>query len=266
MADDAPSPSLLFEERHGAVALLRLNRPESKNALSRELVERLGAALSRIAADRSVRAVVLTGSGGSFCSGVDLKEAVAEIAPGANLDARVDGFHTLIRAIVGAPQPFIAAVDGPAVGFGADLALACDLRIVSERAYFQEKFVGIGLMPDGGGTFFLPRLIGLGRALDLLLTGDPIDAPRAKELGLTREVVAPDALDSAALALAQRMADGPPLALASIKSAVRASLSGDLEAALTREKAGQLRLLASADVREGVSAFLEKRKARFRGA
>jgi enoyl-CoA hydratase/carnithine racemase len=156
-------------------------------------------------------------------------------------------------------------VDGPAVGFGADLALACDLRLLSDRAYFQEKFVGIGLMPDGGGTFFLPRLIGLGRALDLLLTGDAIDAKLARELGLARDVVSPDSLDTAALALATRLAEGPPLALAAIKSAVRASSSGDLDQALGREKSGQLRLLSSADVREGVSAFLQKRAPQYRG-
>jgi 2-(1,2-epoxy-1,2-dihydrophenyl)acetyl-CoA isomerase len=265
MADDAPDPSSLLEERHGAVALLRLNRPSSKNALSRELVASLGAALGRVAADQSVRAIVLAGSGGSFCSGVDLKEAVSEIASGADLGARVDAFHTIIRGIVGATQPVIAAVDGPAVGFGADLALACDLRLISERAYFQEKFVGIGLMPDGGGTFFLPRLVGVGRALDLLLTGDAIDAKLARELGLARDVVSAETLDSAALTLATRLAEGPPLALAAIKSAVRASLSGDLAQALGREKAGQLRLLSSSDVREGVSAFLQKRPPRYRG-
>jgi 2-(1,2-epoxy-1,2-dihydrophenyl)acetyl-CoA isomerase len=265
MPEDAPDQSSLLEERQGAVTLLRLNRPASKNALNRELLANLGSALARVAADPDVRAVVLTGSGGSFCSGVDLKEAVGEIASGADLGARVDAFHAVIRGIVGARQPVIAAVDGPAVGFGADLALACDLRIVSERAYFQEKFVGIGLMPDGGGTFFLPRLIGLGRALDLLLTGDPVDAKLARDLGLAREIVASEVLDSNALALAARLAEGPPLALAQIKSAVRASLGGDLEQALGREKTGQLALLASADVREGVSAFLEKRPPRFRG-
>jgi enoyl-CoA hydratase/carnithine racemase len=265
MADDAPNQVSLLEERHGAVALLRLNRPSSKNALSRELLASLGAALARVAADKTVRAIVLTGSGGSFCSGVDLKEAVGEIASGADLGARVDAFHTVIRGIVGASQPVIAAVDGPAVGFGADLALACDIRLLSERAYFQEKFVGIGLMPDGGGTFFLPRLVGLGRALELLLTGDAVDAKLARELGLAREVVLPETLDGNALALAARLAEGPPLALAAIKAAARASLSGDLDQALGREKAGQLRLLASADVREGVSAFLQKRPARYRG-
>jgi enoyl-CoA hydratase/carnithine racemase len=265
MADDAANQSSLLEERHGAVTLLRLNRPSSKNALSRELVANLGSTIGRVAADKTVRAIVLAGSGGSFCSGVDLKEAVGEIASGADLGARVEAFHTVIRAIVGASQPVIAAVDGPAVGFGADLALACDLRLLSERAYFQEKFVGIGLMPDGGGTFFLPRLIGLGRALELLLTGDAVDAKLARELGLAREVVAPETLETSALTLATRLAEGPPLALAAIKSAVRSSLNGDLDSALGREKAGQLRLLASADVREGVSAFLQKRPPLYRG-
>ncbi len=164
-----------------------------------------------------------------------------------------------------ARQPVIAAVDGAAVGFGADLALACDLRLLSERAYFEEKFVGIGLMPDGGGTFHLPRLIGLGRALELLLLGERLTAPRAAELGLGLRVVAPSELVEQALALAARLAEGPPLALAKIKQAARSSLVGTLDDALEREARGQAELLASADLREGILAFKEKRKPRFGG-
>jgi 2-(1,2-epoxy-1,2-dihydrophenyl)acetyl-CoA isomerase len=255
----------LLEERVGNVALVRLNRPDAKNALSRELVAVLGQSLQRAAYDTTIRVIVLTGSGKAFCSGVDLKEAAQDIRRSEAVAERIEGFHLIVRTITGAPKPVIAAVDGPAVGFGCDLALACDLRLMSQTAYLQEKFVSIGLMPDGGGTFNLPRLVGLGRALELLLLGERIEASRALELGLTSRVCEPEALLTEALALAERLAKGPPLALASIKHATRASVAGDLDAALEREKVGQMRLLSSKDALEGVLAFLQKRDPKFKG-
>jgi enoyl-CoA hydratase/carnithine racemase len=257
--------TVLLEERHGAVALLRLNRPGALNALDRELVLALGDALGRVTAEPSVRAIVLTGEGGAFCSGADLKEALRDLDAGVALGERLAAFQKSVRLIAGAPQPVIAAVDGAAVGFGADLALACDLRLVSERAYFQEKFVDIGLMPDGGGTFHLPRLVGLGRALELLLLGERLEAVRAVELGLALRVVTSAGLVLEALELGRRLAEGPPLALASIKQAARASLDGTLDEALSREASGQAKLLQSADLREGVLAWKERRKPHFGG-
>src|SRR5882724_13545499 len=173
--------SVLLVEREGPVATLIMNRPQTKNALDPELLEALAAGLNEVAADESVRAVVLTGSGDAFCSGADLKGALGDLEAGADLGPRIAKFHALIRAIVEAPKPFIAAVRGPAVGFGADLALACDLRVMGQDAYIQEKFVAIGLMPDGGGSFWLPRLVGVGRALEYLLLGTRIDAALARE-------------------------------------------------------------------------------------
>jgi len=257
--------AVLLEERRGNVALLRLNRPESLNALDRALVDALGLALERVTSDRDVRAIVLTGESGAFCSGADLKEALRELDAGHDLGDRLASFQKNVRLITEAPKPVIAAVDGAAVGFGADLALACDLRLLSERGYFEEKFVGIGLMPDGGGTFHLPRLVGLGRALELLLLGERVDARRALELGLAWRVVGPAELLEQALAVAARLAEGPPLALAAIKRAARQSLDGTLADALAREAEGQSALLASADLREGVLAFTSKRKPSFRG-
>src|SRR5689334_4894190 len=138
---------IFLDERDGAVAILTLNRPRTKNALSFDLLQALADGLVRAARDEAVRAIVLTGSGGSFCSGADLKSAMAEVQGNFGaLDTAIDKYHTIIRAIVGAHKPVIAAVDGAAVGFGCDLALACDLRVASEEAYFQEKFVKIGLM------------------------------------------------------------------------------------------------------------------------
>jgi len=255
--------SVLLVEREGPVATLIMNRPKTKNALDPELLEALGAGLSEVAADDSVRAVILTGAGDAFCSGADLKGALGDLEAAADLGPRIEKFHALIRAIVQAPKPFIAAVRGPAVGFGADLALACDLRVLAEDAYIQEKFVAIGLMPDGGGSFWLPRLVGLGRALEFLLLGTRIDAALALSLGLANRVA--DDERAEARALAKTLAAGPPLALAAIKAAVRDSANSAIDAALEREKRGQTALLASQDFREGVAAWSTKRAPKFQG-
>lgn len=254
--------TVLLEHLEDGVLTLTLNRPETKNALDRELVERLGAATAAL--DRSeARVVILTGAGGAFCSGADLKAAMADPSALAEVDRRLDDYHRIIRAIAAAPQPVIAMIDGAAVGFGCDLALACDLRTMSDRAYLQEKFVRIGLMPDGGGTRWLPRLVGTARAMELMLTGDAIDAARALELGIVNRVVKPEALATTTLELARRIAQGPPLAHAGIKRAVR--LEGDLDATLASERESQLRCLRSADFLEGVSAWMQKRDPTFSG-
>ncbi len=260
-----PMESVLLVEREGPVATLTMNRAATRNALDPELLAALGAALREVSADAGVQAVVLTGAGGAFCSGADLKGALGDLEAGADLGPRIEQFHALIRAIVNAPQPFIAAVTGPAVGFGADLALACDLRVLSREAYLQEKFVAIGLMPDGGGSFWLPRLVGLGRALEFLLLGTRIDADLAQNLGLANRVVAAAEAVSEAKTLAHALAAGPPLALAAIKSAVRQATSGSIEDALEREKRGQTALLQSQDFREGVAAWSTKRAPKFHG-
>ena len=255
--------SVLLIEREGPVATLIMNRPQTKNALDPELLAALAAGLAQVAADSSVRAVVLTGAGDAFCSGADLKGALGDLDRGADLGPRIAQFHALIRSIVHAPKPFIAALRGPAVGFGADLALACDLRVLAPNAYIQEKFVAIGLMPDGGGSFWLPRLVGIGRALEYLLLGTRIDAPLALSLGLANRLA--DDERAVALSLARTLAAGPPLALAAIKSAVRESAIGGIEAALEREKHGQTALLGSLDFREGVAAWGAKRNPSFVG-
>jgi 2-(1,2-epoxy-1,2-dihydrophenyl)acetyl-CoA isomerase len=257
--------SSLIEQTDDKVRILRLNRPSVMNALDTELVHALSAALGRARDDASVRAILLTGEGGSFCSGADLKEALATLGQGASLGDRVLPFQENIRIIASTPKPVVAAIDGAAVGFGADLALACDLRILSDRAYLQEKFVGIGLMPDGGATFHLPRLIGIGRALEALLLGEKIEAPRALELGLANRVVSVETLFHEALTLCRRLAEGPPLALSRIKAATRAALSSTLDEALVREGTGQAELLRSADLAEGVSAWAGKRNPNFQG-
>lgn len=255
----------LLETRTEAVVHLVLNRPKSRNALDSALVEALALALTRAEEDAATRVIVLSGAGGAFCSGLDLKTAAPDIGDRERAAGRLEGFHRVIRGIVNATKPVIAAVDGPAVGFGADLAFACDLRLASTNAYFDCKFVALGLMPDGGGTFHLPRLIGLGRALEHLLLGTRIDAALAERYGLVSAVHSPNSVVHEALELADRLAAGPPLALRAIKSAVRASYEGTFEAALAREFSGQLALLESEDLKEGLRAFAERRPPVFRG-
>lgn len=255
----------LLEERHGAVAVVTMNRPKAKNALSPELLTALLETLPKLADDASVRTVVLTGAGGAFCSGADLKAAMANPEAFQNIDATMTRYHGVIRAIVNAPKPFIAMIEGPAVGFGCDMALACDIRMVATDAYFEERFVKIGLMPDGGGTFWLPRLVGLGRAMELMLTGDRISAEDALSLGLANHVIAGEKLREETMKLADKLSKGPPLAYAEIKRAVRASLASTIDEALDRERVGQTKLLQSTDCMEGVMAWMQKRDASFVG-
>jgi 2-(1,2-epoxy-1,2-dihydrophenyl)acetyl-CoA isomerase len=256
--------SVLLIEREGPVVTLLMNRPKAKHALNPELLTALAQALSEAAADDAIRAVVLGGTGGAFCSGADLKGALAELEAGVDLGGSIEQFHVLIRHIVHAGKPFVAAVSGPAVGFGADLALACDLRVLGGSAYIQEKFVAIGLMPDGGGTFWLPHLVGLGRALEYLLLGTRIDAGLAHSLGLANRVVEDERVLAEAQLLARTLAEGPPLAISAIKRAVRAE-PRTIDDALAREKREQSALLSSRDLREGLVAWLDGRAPKFRG-
>ncbi len=253
---------VLLVEREGPVATLTLNRPSSKNALNPPLISALGDAVRSVASDTAIRAVVLTGAGGAFCSGADLKEG---LIGGEEVGARLEELHDVVRGIVRAPKPFLAAIDGAAVGFGCDLALACDLRVLSTRGYLQEIFVKIGLMPDGGGTFWVPRLVGLGRAMEYLMLGTRIDAALAREVGLANRVVEPGELARAAASVGAELSKGPPLALAKIKQAVREGFTGGIDDALAREKANQLELLGSEDLGEGVMAWAQRREPVFKG-
>lgn len=252
--------------RDGATATITLNRPEARNALTLSVVSTLRAALDAAAADSAVRVIVLTGAGGHFCAGADLRRTLSEV-PNLmeRLEEYMDDFHGVVRAIVRAPKPVVAMLDGAAVGFGADLALAADLRVASHDAYVQEKFVHIGLMPDGGGTFWLPHLVGKSRAMQLVLLADKLESAELERLGLLVARVPASDLSSATMTLARKLEAGPPLAFARAKAAVLASL-GDIDAALAREREGQLRLLRSQDCMEGVMAWMEKRAPKFVGA
>lgn len=264
MSGFASSGEVLVDN-NGRTSVITLNRPEARNALTRPVLERITTAVDEAAKDDRIRCVVLTGAGGHFCSGADLRRTIATDPDFFDhLETYMDVFHGVIRAIVRCPKPTIAALDGCAVGFGADMALACDLRVAATSAYVQEKFVNIGLMPDGGGTFWLPRLIGTARAIKAILLSDKLEAKELEALGILAACVAPEDLMSATMALAQRLEKGPPLAYAAAKEAIYAGL-GDLEGALRREREGQLRLLRSQDVLEGVMAWSQKREPEFKG-
>lgn len=249
----------------GRVRWITLNRPETRNALTTAVNDAVRTAIEGAPA-AGVRVVVLSGAGGAFSSGLDLRVAAEEGMDPETIESRMrTHFHGLIRAIRACPLPTLAVVDGPAAGFGCDLALACDLRLVSDRARFGEIFVKRGLMPDGGGTWTLPRLVGLGRALEMMLTGEQVDAAEAHRIGLANRVFPAAQLEPAAWDFARTLAAGPPLVHRAVKAAVEAASHSTLEEALEGEVRGQLKLLASADFQEGIVAFLEKRPPTFKG-
>lgn len=257
--------SEVIVERIGRTSIVTIARPEARNALTRDVNRMLVQALVDAGTDPEIRVVVLTGAGGHFCSGADLKKNLADDPEMLDkLEDYLTEYHALIRAIVRCPKPTIAMLAGAAVGFGADLALACDLRVASDTAYIQERFVKIGLMPDGGGTFWLPRLVGTARALRMILLAEKVDAQQMKDLGLLVDLSSADRLREATLDVARTLEAGPPLAHAAIKEALYASW-GSLEDALLREREGQIRLLRSQDAMEGVTAWALRRDPIFQG-
>lgn len=251
-------------EVDGPVATLTLDRPAALNALTVPIKVALREALESIAADREVRAVVLTGAGRAFCAGQDLAERDEPDAAPLEIEVR-ERYNPIIRALRSMGQPVIAAVNGVAAGAGASLAFACDMRIASEEARFVLAFGRIGLVPDSGATWFLPRLVGPAKAAELALVGDPVDAAQALRLGLVSKVVPGPELMSEARALAERLAAGAPLALALTKGALQRSMTIDLDQALEGEAKLQGIAGASADHAEGLAAFREKRPPRFSG-
>ncbi|MFB6845952.1 enoyl-CoA hydratase/isomerase family protein [Streptomyces sp. NPDC056373] len=244
-----------------------LNRPESLNALTPGQREEVVGLLAEASGAAEVRAVVITGAGRGFCSGADLRGAGA---PGERLAGDVartlrTGAQRLIAAVLDCEKPVIAAVNGTAAGLGAHLAFACDLVLAAESARFVEVFVRRGLVPDGGGAYLLPRLVGPQRAKELMFFGDALTAPDAERLGLVNRVVPDEELVKTARAWAERLAAGPTRALALTKQLVNASLDTDRATAFAAEAAAQEINMTTADAREGVRSFVERRGAEFRG-
>ena len=263
----APSAALVLEGREGGVATLVLNRPERLNALNVELSEALLAALRRAADDPAVRCVVLTGAGRAFCSGGDLvllREARVKNTPAA-LEGLLRAGAEIPLTICGMPKPVLAAVNGPAAGAGMNLALACDIRIASDQASFGQNFARVGLYPDFGGTYLLPRLVGPARAAELFYTGEMISAAEAERIGAVSRVMPHDRLEEEARALAGKLAAAPPLSARAVKKLLFGDELEELRRTVDEEARRQLECFASEDCLEGLNAFFEKRAPRFEG-
>jgi 2-(1,2-epoxy-1,2-dihydrophenyl)acetyl-CoA isomerase len=248
----------------GAVAWLRLNRPDRLNALTKTLSDESVDALRRAADNETVRAIVLTGEGRGFCAGQDL----TEFGDVENLDIVThlrESYHIFVTAIVEHPKPVLAAVNGVAAGAGFSLACAADVRIASTAASFIQAFIRIGLVPDSGSTWLLSRIVGPAKALELSITGDRVDAQDAERLGLVSAVAAPEGFDALVREQAQRLAALPTRAIGATKKLFADAPVLDFQEALEREAHAQDESTKTADFLEGVAAFLEKREARFTG-
>ncbi len=258
----------LLYDTMDTIVTLTLNRPDRLNALGDTLREELCDALGRASADPAARVIVITGAGRGFCAGGDMK-AAHEVQEGVRERALLDRVAPLrdkvVLAMRDAPKPIIAAVNGPAAGAGMNLALACDLRLASTAARFGQTFVKRGLHVDWGGTYFLPRLVGMAKACELIFTGEMISAEEAYTLGLLNQLVPPERLMPATYELAQKIAVGPPIAIRLAKRALYHNQDVDLRAALEFETFAQNVCRETEDAREGIRAFVEKRPPQFQG-
>lgn len=247
-----------------AIATITLDRPDALNAMTVVMKQELLSALWSVARDRSVRALVLTGAGRAFCAGQDLRERLEPDAAPLAVELR-ERYNPIIRAMRSIDQPIVGAINGVAAGAGASLAFACDIRVAAEGASFLLAFGRIGLVPDSGATWLLPRLVGPAKAAELALLGDPFSVADAERFGLVARVVPAEALGETARELASRLASLAPRALALTKQALQRSWSVGLDEALEDEAYRQGIAGATADHAEGITAFLEKRPPRFNG-
>jgi len=255
---------LLLEKEDG-IATITLNRPEVLNALSPEMEDEIVTVLGEVANDETVKVVIITGAGRAFSSGGDVKRDVSVLSTLSPFELR-SRIHTQIpKRLVEIEKPVIAAVNGIAVGGGLDIALACDIRFASEKARFSEIFVKVGIIPDLGGVYLLPRVVGLSRAKLLALTGDIIDAQEAERIGLVDKVFPADDLMPAVKQLAEQLANGPTKTIAMTKVAMNKSMNMDLDSSLDYTTNLQYLVVQTEDHREAFTAFLEKREPVFKG-
>jgi 2-(1,2-epoxy-1,2-dihydrophenyl)acetyl-CoA isomerase len=254
-------------ELNDSVLKITLNRPDKLNALTDAMLQEMHAAFAKAAGDKATRCVLLTGAGKGFCPGQDLAN-VQEMSRGgkpAYGEHIRSNYNPLILAMTRLPKPIVAAINGVAAGAGMSLAMACDVRIASEKASFLQAFVNIGLVPDSGSTWFLPRLVGRQRALELMLSGRKLSAAEALEWGLVNQVVAPEQLMEEATKVAARYAAAPTYAIGQIKRNIDFAESHSLEETLALEAKSQAECGLSADHQEGMQAFLEKRTPVYKG-
>jgi 2-(1,2-epoxy-1,2-dihydrophenyl)acetyl-CoA isomerase len=247
------------------IATITLNQPDRLNAMPPQMADEISAALDQL---DGARAVVITGAGRAFCSGADLSGRIGggSISGGqASYAALTKSYNPLMQKLAALHLPVITAVNGPAAGIGCSLALASDFAVAGKSAYFLQAFVNIGLVPDGGASWMLPRLVGKARATQMMMLGERISAEQAADWGMIYQCVDDDALPAQARALATRLANGPTLALGIMRQNLAAALDVDYASALLREAEGQRQAGDSADAREGAAAFLQKRKAEFKG-
>ena len=264
VADDP----ILFQV-HGAIARMTLNRPKVMNALDGAMADRLVALVRDIAGDRSIRVLVVAGAGDAFMAGGDIglfKQALTlSGAERRNLfNSLVERVHAGILGLRQLPLPVIASVHGAVAGFGVSLMMACDLAVAADNSYFTLAYSNIGLSPDGGSTFFLPRHVGSKKAMEIALTGERFGAATALDLGLVNEIAASEALAARVTEMAERLARGPAQALAATKRLIDQSAQNSLEAQLDAERESLVRAAATTDFAEGVEAFLARRPPRFR--
>jgi len=252
-------------EKRGAVATIRLNRPAQRNAVDEVLAQELLAALLDVREDTAIRAVVLTGEGKAFCAGADVSQFGEELTPEHVETYLEEKYKPIIRAITSMPKPVIGAIEGAAAGAGMSIALACDLRVMSDTAGIYPAFINIGLVPDAGASFFLTRQLGYSRALEFLISGKGISAETCLQLGLANRVVRPDMLDQEAFNWARELAERPTHAIALTKKCLAFALKNDLKDTFAFEAKLQAMAIASDDHAEGVRAFKAKEKPTFTG-
>ena len=258
-------PHVLYQ-KDGHVAAITLNRPEARNAFSPEMLELWRAYLVEARADDEVRVVILPGAGDTFCSGGDIREMAEGKLTSWTMKAFLwEGVHRIVLAMEDLDKPMIAAINGAAMGAGLDMALMCDLRLCSDRAKLAESYILLGLVPGDGGAFFLPRVVGLAKAMELLLTGDAIGAEEALDMGLVNRVVPDRSLMDEAVELARKIASRPPQAVRMMKRAVYQGFASSLRAHLDYISSQVSLLSETSDHREAAKAFLEKREPLFTG-
>ncbi|MBI2861903.1 MAG: enoyl-CoA hydratase [Chloroflexi bacterium] len=256
----------LLVKQEERVTTITLNQPDNLNPVSPPLVAELVDAVTAVQRDPAVRVLVLTGAGRAFSAGGDVKTMPDRIAmPLPERRQQILDLANVVLRLQQLEKPVIAMINGPAVGAGCNLALACDIRIASEAATFGEVFVRIGLMPDFGGAYFLPRLVGTAKACELIFTGDIIDAKEAYRIGMVNKLVLPEELEKTTMDMARKLAQGPAVAIGMAKFAIYKGLEMNLASYLDLEALGQAIVSKTDDIREGLAAFLEKRKPHFEG-